>query len=245
MVSWIDADSFEIEGTQFVCCPALRGGFQSAPRRFCLVKPRSAVEAYERLLDSAAPKNIVEVGVFDGASSAFIAELARPRKLVGIDLAKPTSDALVEFIERRHLDDVVSMHFNVDQADASQLESIVAAEFGEEDLDLVIDDASHLLDATRRTFNALFPRLRPGATYIIEDWWWANTYKSEVIWPDEAPLSSMVFELVLAGAYEPEIVANVTTNRNWALVTRGDAVIHAETFELSQCYGPRGRALMA
>ena len=34
----------------------------------------------------------------------------------------------------------------------------------------MIDDASHLLMPTERSFDALFPRVRPGGAYIIEDW---------------------------------------------------------------------------
>jgi hypothetical protein len=42
-------------------------------------------------------------------------------------------------------------------------------------LDLVVDDCSHLYEPTRASFNELFPRLRPGGAYVIEDWVWAHT----------------------------------------------------------------------
>ncbi len=47
---------------------------------------------------------------------------------------------------------------------------IIDDEFGSEPLDLVTDDASHLLDLTRISFETLFPRIRPGGVFIIEDW---------------------------------------------------------------------------
>src|SRR4029077_11377083 len=37
-------------------------------------------------------------------------------------------------------------------------------------IDVVIDDASHLYGPTRRSFEILFPLLKPGGAYIIEDW---------------------------------------------------------------------------
>ena len=40
------------------------------------------------------------------------------------------------------------------------LGTIVAEEFGDERLDLVVDDASHSLEPTRTSSETLFPRLR-------------------------------------------------------------------------------------
>jgi hypothetical protein len=37
-------------------------------------------------------------------------------------------------------------------------------------LDLVVDDASHLLAPSTATFEMLFPRLRPGGLFLLEDW---------------------------------------------------------------------------
>jgi len=43
-------------------------------------------------------------------------------------------------------------------------------------LDIVIDDASHFYDLTRKTFLNLFPMLKPNGKYIIEDWGaWSQT----------------------------------------------------------------------
>ena len=49
---------------------------------------------------------------------------------------------------------------------------------------------------------------------MIEDWWWAHA--AMPIWLDEAPLTVLIFELLLASAYEPDIVASVTASRDWA-----------------------------
>lgn len=51
-------------------------------------------------------------------------------------------------------------HWGVEQSDARTLGEIGGREFGDEPLDPVVDDASHLLEPTRTTFNALFPRLQ-------------------------------------------------------------------------------------
>ena len=36
----------------------------------------------------------------------------------------------------------------------------------------MIDDGSHLLEETRACFETLFPRLRKGGLYMLEDWNW-------------------------------------------------------------------------
>jgi hypothetical protein len=243
-ITWTREDAFEIGGIEYVCCPMLRGGFRSEPGRFCLVKPRSAVESYERMLHDVAPRRIVEVGTFDGASTALLAEIARPEKLVGIDRRDTPSAALADFVVRRGFERVVSAHYGVDQGNSERLNAIVASDFGGQTIDLVVDDASHLLQPTRRTFNCLFPHVRPGGTYLIEDWWWAHANSAAPIRPVEVPLTVLVFELILACAYEPRVVARVTTDRDWVAVVRGDADLDADSFDISEHYGPRGRALV-
>jgi hypothetical protein len=239
MLRWT-GNSFAIRDVEYVCRPLGVYAFPSEPGRFCLLKPRDAVEAFEHLLQDLRPRTIIEIGMNDGASTAFFADLAQPEKIVGVDRRHKPGVALDDFIERRHLGSVVRPYYDVDQGDESRLREIVDSEF-DEPVDVIIDDASHLLDLTRRTFNLLFPALRPGGTYVIEDWWWAHAARQ--IWPDEMPLTLLVFELLLVCAYEPEIVANVTASRDWALVTRGSATLD-DTFDVSASYGERGRALL-
>ena len=244
MLTWTATDAFELGGSEYVCRP-IRGRFPSEPGRFCLVKPRWQVEAYEALLRELSPQAIVEVGMWDGASAAFFAEIARPKKLVTIDRRPAPSAALIDFMAREEFASTMAAYCGVDQGDAARLSEILSAEFGDEPLDLVVDDASHLVGLTRQTFNCLFPHLRPGGTYLIEDWSWAhNALGACGEWGDEVPLTVLVFELILACAHRPTLISNVNVYQNWALVTRGDAEIAPGSFDLSRCYGPRGRALI-
>ncbi len=113
--------------------------------------------------------NIFELGIFAGGSVALTVMLAEPRRMVAIDLLPAAAPTLARFMEDRGLDDVVRLHFGVDQADAGRLRELVSTEF-DGPLDLVYDDASHVYGPTRATFETLFPRLRPGGVYLIEDW---------------------------------------------------------------------------
>jgi hypothetical protein len=236
-LNWTSDDTFELGGVEFAC-RALKPGFPSTADRMLLVKSRWQTEWYEDFLRKVAPQTIVEVGTFDGASLALCAELVHPRRIVGIDIRSEPSAALAEYIERRGLRDSVRPHYGVSQTDAPALRAIVDDEFGDEPLDLVVDDASHAREATRATFDALFPRVRPGGVYVIEDW---PTHRVGV----DPPQTTLVFELALACSESPDAVAGLEVNRNYALVTRGPGDLDAESFALAGCYGPREGALIA
>lgn len=162
----LPGESFEVDGVEFVCEYAPN----STPERFSIVKPMPLVERYRSLCDAARGGNIVELGIAEGGSTALLALWAEPRKLVAVDLEPNRLDALDDFIEARGLGDRVSAHYGVDQADRDRLVALVDEEFDGAALDLVIDDASHHYAPTRVSFGALFPHLRPGGVYIIEDW---------------------------------------------------------------------------
>ena len=141
---------------------------------------------------------------------------------------------------------IVTPYCGLDQGDVVRLREVIGEAFRGQRLDLVVDDASHLVDLTRRTFNCLFPHLRPGGTYVIEDWSWAHTATFGP-WSrsGELPLTVLLFELILACAHLPSVVSNVNVSRSSVLVTRGNAELDAATFDISTCYDKKGRALVA
>jgi hypothetical protein len=235
---WIHPDTFLLGGIEFVC-RALMRGFPSTPERMLLVKSRWQAEWYEQFLRNLRPQSVVEIGTFDGASLAMCAEIARPQRLVGVDLRSEPSSALAAYIERRGLEDRVRPYYGVDATDAARLNEILDDEFGAEPVDLIVDDASHALDATRATFDILFPRVRPGGAYLLEDW---PTHRLPQV---KHPLASFVFELWLACSETPDAVAAMEVNRNYVIVRRGDGALETGAFTLANCYGPRERALLA
>ena len=58
------------------------------------------------------------------------------------------------------------------------------------------------------------------------------------------PLTVLVFELVLACAAAPRIITNVAINRNYAVITRGEAELAPGPFDLASCYGHRAASLL-
>lgn len=145
------------------------------------LKPRPLIEKYVDLLLGAPSIRVVELGTYQGGSTALIAQLAQPEKLIAIDLEREPPPPLVRFVADQGLDHVVRLYNGVDQADHARLHEILANELSGAPLDLVIDDASHLLGPTLGSFNALFAHLRPGGSYVIEDWRWDHQYASNIM----------------------------------------------------------------
>ena len=134
-----------------------------------LLKWPELVHRYLDLADELRGGRIVELGVFEGGSTVFLAELLRPRSLVAVDLAPDPPPLLVRHLERSGDTERIHPHFGVDQADRAALRRILADDV-DGPLDAVVDDASHLLGPTMHSFEVLFPLLRPGGWYVIEDW---------------------------------------------------------------------------
>jgi SAM-dependent methyltransferase len=242
-VSWIASDRFRIDDTTYLVTPPAR--VPSTDGRLHLVKAPSLVDRYVELIKELHPGNIVELGIFEGGSTAFFGQLARPRKLVAIDISNERVAALDRFLEVHALGEAVKPYFGVDQADRQRLTQIVEEEFGDTSLDLVVDDASHFLEPTRISFNVLFPRLRPGGVYVIEDWGWGHTGWD--LKPGRTPLSVLLFELTMAMpfALTKGLVDSILIEPGWARVRRGERALDPETFDISACYDDRGRDLIA
>jgi hypothetical protein len=125
-------------------------------------KPASYYEIYEQVLqdERLEPLNILEVGVFKGQSTRVLATRFPAARIVALD------------VKRYEID--FSAHPNVeyllcDQTDRKELQSICGSRFPK-GIDLVIEDASHIGAFSRTTFEAVFPHLRSGGLYMIEDW---------------------------------------------------------------------------
>ena len=86
-----------------------------------------------------------------------------------------------------------------DQRDGERL-SEICRRHAPGGFDIIIDDASHLGTFTLMSYLALFPHLKPGGLYCVEDW--ATGYWSD--WPDGAAFSP--FEMQpSSGAIEKRI----------------------------------------
>ena len=130
------------------------------------------LERYDPVLEPWADKKIVllELGVHKGGSLLLWRDYFPLGTIVGIDISLPTG---FQPTERIHL-------FEGSQADPQFL-SRVANEVAPDGFDIIIDDASHIGELTKRAFWHLFDNhLKPGGLYVIEDW--GTGYWDD--WPD-------------------------------------------------------------
>jgi SAM-dependent methyltransferase len=241
-VRWRSDEELEVDGTTFLLTTGRR--VPSSEDRFTLVKPRPLVERYIELLEELAPQRIVELGVFQGGSTALIALLARPQKLLAIELSPDRIPALDQLVATRGLESSVVVHHGIDQSDVDALETILDSEMGAAPLDLVIDDASHEVEPSESSFNVLFPRLRPGGTYVVEDWAWAHLGFG-ALRPDHEPLTTFVFELIATLPQPRGLIADIHIDRHWAAIRPADGDPHPGTeYDVRRICNDRGRNLV-
>jgi predicted O-methyltransferase YrrM len=222
---------------------------------FSVRKDRAGIEAYLEIVQRFQDDNFVELGIASGGSVALTALLAPPRKLVALELAPERVEALDLLVTERGLDERIRLHYGVDQANRERLAAILEDEFGDEPLGLVIDDASHHLAETRASFEVLFPRLRPGGLFVIEDWNHQHLVSRALAAkladpsPEELkaevervlaeagrggpPLTRLVIELILIQAESDEFVREVKVDQSGAHIYRGDGELDPSEFRLA------------
>jgi hypothetical protein len=239
----------------------------SQPGSLTLLKAARMVDRYRELLGGLHEPNLVELGISQGGSVALLAVLCPPAKLVAFELSPDRIEALDATLEEHGLQGRVRPHYGIDQSDRAALRAVLDEEVGDEPLDVVIDDASHLYGPTRASFDELFPRLRPGGAYVIEDWSWQDLFADsfgqqlddptrpfdeelertilsavEENRPPETPLSSIALEATLARAHGGDAIESVTVDEDWILIRRGPGHLDA-SFSLDSLYQDHYRVL--
>jgi cephalosporin hydroxylase len=216
----------------------------------CLLffKIKGLVDQYERFWSTRPDfqiSNVLELGMFDGGSLAFWMETLNPNKIVGVDLESRTNSPYFNgYLASRNLRQRVKTYWGVDQSDATALREIAQTEFGGK-LDLVIDDASHFYSLSKASFEILFPLLRPGGLYVIEDWAWGHWPEFYVMsrpWTVENEPTRLIIELMEAcGSVMTQsaggatgAIASVTVYQGFVVVERGKTDLPKPRFNLEE-----------
>jgi len=239
-LDWSDDNrSFRLGEFDFVVIqqPRLDPDLIPGENCFAFHKGRPLVEEYLDFFRSfpiPRPRYFVELGLFDGGSVPFWFELLTPDKHVGIDIQDREDPPYFRaYVERRGLAGRIETHWKTNQADAARVGKICDDAFGSEPLDLIIDDASHFYEETRASFEILFPRLRVGGLYIIEDWAWFHWRGIEEGWREKRPLTHLIHELSEAIGSSRSVIDTMVVRGGFAAVRRGPGEFRPGRFRLS------------
>jgi SAM-dependent methyltransferase len=134
------------------------------------------LKRYDPVFEPYLDKKVVllELGVLKGGSLLMWNDYFKKGSIVGIDINLPMDS---------QLSDRISV-FEGNQTDIGFLADVASrtAPYG---YDIIIDDASHMGELTKKSFWYLFDNhLKPGGLYVIEDWgtgYWED-------WPDGSAL---------------------------------------------------------
>jgi len=245
---WADNETLVFPDVSFDVTVANSATHQSTPEKFVLVKSRRMIEYYQDLLSRFKIQNIFEIGIFKGGGMVFFYKLCKPNKIVAIEIERDANPALAEFITRSGLTKVLRPIYGVNQADAVPVRRVIEEEFGETQIDLIIDDGCHFLDETRKSFNTTFQYLREGGFYVIEDWGWAHWpgmwQQNGGPWKDRPATSFFIFELAMLAASRPDVIEKLEIFRELVLVRKGNIQDLGYGFDISKFYLTAGRTFL-
>ncbi|RUM36870.1 MAG: hypothetical protein DSY50_01520 [Desulfobulbus sp.] len=116
------------------------------------------IDFYERELASFDCRNVLEFGVWKGASIRWLMDKYPSADIYGVDILSP--DLSWPQGKRVH-------YFQVDQGDVDQIKTL----FGtiEVKFDLVIEDGSHIPEHQRNCLVESISHIQSGGVYIVED----------------------------------------------------------------------------
>jgi cephalosporin hydroxylase len=242
-LNWLSDTIFEVERVKFQCC--INDYTQKTDdERFILLKDRGSLDQYATMLADQRPQNMLEFGIFQGGSPALFALWFDLQRFVGIDICPPV-EPFEKFCRTHPIGERIHSYYGVSQTEAGRVKEIVQAEFGETPVDVIVDDASHTYRFTRRTFEIAFPLLRPGGTYVIEDWGWAH-------WPgdmhtsykDQTALSMLLMELVMLCASRPDLISEIRVFPAFAFIRKSLIAPALPRLCLESLYQKRGIELV-
>jgi predicted O-methyltransferase YrrM len=253
MTLWQSPDRILVDGREFAIINI--DSAKEAPPAGAIRKPRAYIDRYIELAEDLRPRRAMELGIDSGGSTVFFALLfSQLEQLLALDI-NDIPIGLADFVRNDPRGKKVACFGGVDQAESETLKSLVDETFEGEPLDLIVDDASHLLPQTRASFETLFPLLRPGGVFVIEDWSWdhqrdraiarrlaggdlPSTSIAAVPGGQRAmPLSRLILESVIVAGYAPEVIADVRIRQGWVEIERGQGQLSASEFALSSHLG--------
>ena len=186
-----------------------------------LVKKRELMDQFAQFFRERPdfrPQRILEIGLYGGGSVVLWNEILQPTRHQGVDRIKRWNSPVLDRWLEGHPE--VELFWGVDASDRVQLRGVADA-----DLDLVIDDGAHTYECLLPSFETLFPRLRPGGFYVIEDWAWAHSPEFAGAKRHAADPTRLVTQLVEAAGTDRDLIPEVHLTSGFTAVERGPRAI--------------------
>ena len=139
---------FSFGGENFVLSVALKNRPPSTSEAFTIAKNEHYIRVYEELASAFSPRSVLELGIFQGGSYVLLDKLLNPRRMSAVDISGQPVAPLLQYVADK---EGRFVHFSTSQSDGKILEHIVRNELANE-LDLVVDDASHTYEQTKVSF---------------------------------------------------------------------------------------------
>jgi SAM-dependent methyltransferase len=224
-VSFTSEDSFEFDGLKYFMSTTDYTQ-KTTDEQIVILKPKEWIDFYQSILQKESVKSVLEVSVFQGGMAFLLPSMKLDLRYMGVDLVDELPAVTGILARRPDIGGRVRIQYGMSQDDPG-LPAIAKAHFGGGPLDMIIDDASHMYGLSRRTFEQLFPLLRPGGCYIVEDWAWAHwrNWTPPASWLKEPSLSNLLFKISIATASDPDLIASVETYRSMFVVRRGSQTL--------------------
>lgn len=248
MLIWKDDLHLQINEVSFhlTCDTAELHGGSSTADDFLLGKPRHMVEKSVEIGQQQKISKIFEMGILKGGSVVLYDQIFQPLKIAAIDHTPEPLNALATYIAKHGKLDIIKPYYGISQADRLTMEKILSFEFPDRDIDLIIDDASHMYEETREAFNICFPYLTSGGLYIIEDWAWAHWagdlwQNKNPTFGDKTALSNLLIELFMLAATCPGFIKEISIDHNSIIIKKGYGELPTDNFNIADHYLLRGR----
>jgi hypothetical protein len=235
------SDGFRAAGVNFKVVTSNYQEHKTGRDQVVVLKGADLLRSYRPVFKAAPNQRVLEFGIFEGGSTIYYA-LANPKcQIVAIDTRNP-SDEVFRHIQDLGLSERVKLYYNTSQSDPDAIRRILATDFKNEPLGIVMDDASHMYEYSRRSFELTFGRLAPGGFYCLEDWAWAHwrDYQTEK-WIDKPALSNLVFELVMLYPSSRPLIDKIEITGGVVQLTRGPRKI--DEFSIDDLMLTRGKKL--
>jgi hypothetical protein len=112
------------------------------------------IEIYEEHMNKKSNIDILEIGVQKGHSIRMWQDYFDNSNVYGIDIT--LDNVIYDGLQNAYVCDATS-------------ENQINSTFGSKKFDYVVDDGSHLIEHQITSFDILWPRIKPGGKYFIED----------------------------------------------------------------------------